>query len=226
MQTVTLNLTDARRVHAYFSDLAALGHEVAREIAVTAAKVVDYLDPESEKNVGALVPISVEMYFDGQFGREDTTLRVAEYLLTGTSVPVTGGTPAVEREVRDCYVCGGDGWLASLPEGQSTCAYCNGTGKVDVNSDAIKPDVWKRGMPFPDPKVGMPASYCILGDSYPGEISHVSKTGHKIGFRHLDSPARSVIECTRRKNGRYRPTGNSSAYILVGAAQSKRDPHV
>jgi DnaJ-class molecular chaperone len=30
----------------------------------------------------------------------------------------------------DCPVCGGDGWLPSLPEGKSTCPACKGTGKV------------------------------------------------------------------------------------------------
>lgn len=30
---------------------------------------------------------------------------------------------------RDCYVCGGDGWLPSLPEGNSECPYCE-DGKV------------------------------------------------------------------------------------------------
>lgn len=30
---------------------------------------------------------------------------------------------------RDCRVCGGDGWLPSLPEGESTCPYCKGTGR-------------------------------------------------------------------------------------------------
>jgi DnaJ-class molecular chaperone len=29
-----------------------------------------------------------------------------------------------------CKACGGDGWLASLPEGQSECPYCRGTGKI------------------------------------------------------------------------------------------------
>jgi hypothetical protein len=30
---------------------------------------------------------------------------------------------------RACRVCGGDGWLPSLPEGESTCPYCDGSGK-------------------------------------------------------------------------------------------------
>lgn len=28
-----------------------------------------------------------------------------------------------------CYACGGEGWLPSLPEGQSECPYCKGKGK-------------------------------------------------------------------------------------------------
>jgi DnaJ-class molecular chaperone len=31
----------------------------------------------------------------------------------------------------DCTACGGDGWLPSLPEGESQCPYCEGAGKVE-----------------------------------------------------------------------------------------------
>jgi len=33
---------------------------------------------------------------------------------------------------RDCRVCGGEGWLRSLPEGQSECPACKGSGKEEV----------------------------------------------------------------------------------------------
>lgn len=29
-----------------------------------------------------------------------------------------------------CHACGGDGWLPSLPEGNSDCPYCQGTGLI------------------------------------------------------------------------------------------------
>lgn len=32
-------------------------------------------------------------------------------------------------QTRDCRVCGGEGWLPSLPEGKSMCPHCKGTGK-------------------------------------------------------------------------------------------------
>lgn len=31
-----------------------------------------------------------------------------------------------------CHACGGDGWLPSRPEGESTCHYCGGTGRDDA----------------------------------------------------------------------------------------------
>ena len=31
-----------------------------------------------------------------------------------------------------CTACGGDGWLPSLPEGESDCPYCNGTGQTET----------------------------------------------------------------------------------------------
>lgn len=37
------------------------------------------------------------------------------------------------KEKHDCYVCGGEGWLPSKPEGNSECHYCNGTGKTTVS---------------------------------------------------------------------------------------------
>lgn len=36
---------------------------------------------------------------------------------------------AQEAKKEVCRVCGGEGWLPSLPEGQSTCPYCKGEGK-------------------------------------------------------------------------------------------------
>lgn len=35
------------------------------------------------------------------------------------------------RQKRDCRVCGGDGYLASLPEGKSTCPACGGSGQEE-----------------------------------------------------------------------------------------------
>lgn len=38
----------------------------------------------------------------------------------------------------DCRVCGGTGWLPSLPEGRSECTWCNGTGKIPAPTRGVK----------------------------------------------------------------------------------------
>lgn len=46
-------------------------------------------------------------------------------MVMGDRLPITK-----PRKI-DCYACGGDGWLPSLPEGNSKCPYCI-DGKISV----------------------------------------------------------------------------------------------
>jgi hypothetical protein len=86
-----------------------------------------------------------------------------------------------------------------------------------------------RPAPEPKPEVGMPASYCILGDAYPVVITAVSKSGHQVeyAFEYDGKPGEKREKATRRADGRYRPVGSGSgSRLLIGKAISKRDPHV
>lgn len=50
--------------------------------------------------------------------------------MTEIEAALDGTHPALT----DCRVCGGDGWLPSLPEGESACPFCNGSGKEPYTS--------------------------------------------------------------------------------------------
>ncbi len=74
---------------------------------------------------------------------------------------------------------------------------------------------------LPKPYVGMPATYCIGGDSYATKIETVTK-GLNIVTVILFNQVR---EFTLRKNGRYMQLGSTCGVLRLGEAIDHLDPN-